>query len=449
MSALDPTTKAPYSQEAEQVVLGSMLAAPNLIADVLTVLPVEDFYEPRHTTIADHLRWLSDEGKPVEKNSLITRLREFGELDKVGGQEYIYRLARQASVPSAMYYAETVAEDAIRRKVMAHFTESMRNAQHGNGRDVRSVVSESINGLDLITEQKSSGEGLVRAGHVLDATIDRIEELSKNPGGVTGIPTGFYELDRLTYGLHPGQMVVVAGRPGLGKSTLALDFARSAAIKHGLPVAMFSLEMSVEEINMRLLSAECMVELGHIRSGQMNERDWQRIAKRSQIIQDSPLYVDADPANTMSVIRQKCRRLKQRGGLSLVIIDYLQLMRGDGRSDSRQTEVADISRSIKLMAKELQVPVIAVCQLNRGSEGRGDNRPKVSDLRESGAIEQDADAVMLVHREEIYDPESPRVGEADIIIGKQRSAPPATAVLGFQGGYSRFADLSRQDEPAA
>ena len=447
MSASDPTFKAPYSQEAEQVVLGSMLAAPNLIGDILNVLPVEDFYEPRHATIAEHLRWLSDEGQPVEKNSLITRLREHGELDKVSGPDYIFHLARQASVPSAMYYAETVAEDATRRKVLAHFTESMRNAQHGNGLDVRSVVNEAINGLDAITETKSSGD-IVRAGHVLDATIDRIEELSKNPGGVTGIPTGFYELDRLTYGLHPGQMVVVAGRPGLGKSTLALDFARSAAIKHGLPVAMFSLEMTVEEINMRLLSSECMVELGHIRSGNMNERDWQRIAKRSQIIQDAPLFIDDNGNNTMSMIRQKCRRLKQRNGLSLVIIDYLQLMKGDGRSDSRQSEVADISRSIKMMAKELHVPVIAVCQLNRGSEQRGDNRPKVSDLRESGAIEQDADAVMLVHREEIYDPECPRVGEADIIIGKQRSAPPATAVLGFQGGYSRFADLTRQDEVA-
>lgn len=445
MSNTDTMTKAPYSQEAEQVVLGSMLAAPNLIGDITGILAVEDFYEPRHATIVEHLRWLFDEGKPVEANSLITRMREHGELDKVGGPAYIVHLARQASVPSAMYYAEIVGEDATTRRAMDVFAKGLREAQHGNGLSVHEVINASVNELDQITEKRGTSD-VVRAGHVLDATIDRIEELSKNPGGVTGVPTGFYELDRLTYGLHPGQMITVAGRPGAGKSTLALDFARSAAIKHGLPTAVFSLEMSVEEINMRLLSAECMVELSHIRSGTMNPRDWERIARRMQAIQDAPLFVDDNAGNTMSAIRQKCRRLKQRGGLSLIIIDYLQLMKGDGKHDSRQAEVSDISRNVKLLAKEMQCPVIAVCQLNRGSEQRGDNRPKVSDLRESGAIEQDSDAVMLVHREDMYDPESARVGEADIIIGKQRSAPPATAILGFQGGYSRFADLTRENE---
>lgn len=447
MSASDLATKPPYSQEAEQVVLGSLLAAPTLMGDVAAVVTEDDFYEPRHATIMEHLRWLSDEGKPVEMAYLITRLREQGELDKVGGPEYIVRLRSSASVASAMYYSETIAEDSAKRRVMAIHLKGLTDAQHGNGLGVGEIVAEAQSALDTISEKRVNDE-VVRAGHVLDATIDRIEELSKSDGGVTGLPTGFYELDRLTYGLHGGQMIVVAARPAVGKSTLGLDFARCAAIKHGVPAAIFSLEMSVEEVNMRLLSAEAMVELGHIRSGRMTDNDWERIARKQQAIMDAPLFVDATPGNTMGQIRQKARRIKQRHGLGLIVIDYMQLMQGDTRVDSRQQEVSEISRNIKLLAKELHVPIIAMSQLNRQSESRSDPRPKMSDLRESGSIEQDADVIMLIHREELYDPETPRVGEADIIIAKQRSAPAANAVLGFQGGFSRFADMSHASEPS-
>jgi replicative DNA helicase len=446
MTAMDLTTTPPHSQEAEQVVIGSMIAAPPLIADVGNVIVPDDFYDPRHATIMETLSWLADEARPVEVASLVTRLRDQGELDKIGGTEYIVRLFRQASPHNAMYYTEVIAEKSAKRQIMNLHMKGMRNAQDGNGLDLKTLVGETQVALDTITEKRVSNE-VVRAGHVLSGTIDKIEELGKSKGGITGIPTGFYELDRMTYGLHPGQMIVIAARPGVGKSTLGLDFVRNAAIRHGVPSMLFSLEMSVDEINMRLLSAEAMVELNHIRSGRVTDNEWDRIARKQQSIMDAPLFFDDTASNTMSQIRQKARRIQQRHGLGLIVIDYLQLMQGDRRVDSRQQEVSEISRAIKLLAKEMKIPVVAMSQLNRGSESRQDNRPKVSDLRESGSIEQDADVVMLIHREDMYDPETVRAGEADIIIGKQRSAPQGTAVLGWQGGFSRFADMTREEEP--
>jgi replicative DNA helicase len=442
MPAMDLAKQPPFSQEAEQVVIGSMLAAPNLIPDVSNTMTSEDLYEPRHATIMDTMTFLSDEGHPVEPGSVIQYLQHNGELEKVGGREYIVRLYREASPANALYYANIVSEKSTVRKIMALHIQGLNAAQDGSGVDLKTLVSETQAALDSIAEERVASE-VVRVGHTLEGTYDKIEELAKSQGGVTGVPTGFYELDRLTYGLHPGQMIVVAARPGVGKSTLGMDFVRSAAIKHNIPTLMCSLEMSVDEINMRLLSAECGVELSNIRKGTVTPTEWDRMSRKHQKIADAPLFLDDFAGNTMGQIRQKARRIKQRHGLGLIIIDYLQLMVAERPSGSRQQDVSDMSRSIKLLAKELGCPVIAMSQLNRGSEGRTDPRPKVSDLRESGAIEQDADAIMLIHREDMYDPDTPRVGEADIIIGKQRSAPTGTGVLGFQGGYSRFADLAR------
>lgn len=447
MTAMDVATQPPRSAEAEQVVLGSMLAAPPLIGDVAGVISPDDFYEPRHATIMEHLQWLSDESQPVEVASLMQRLRDQGDLDKVGGPEYIVRLYRQSSPQNAMYYANIIGEKSATRQIINMHMQGMRNAQDGNGINLQTLVQETHYALDQITDKRVSND-VVRAGHTIDATIDKVEELGKSSGGVTGVPTGFYDLDRMTHGLHAGQMIVIAARPAVGKSTLGLDFVRNAAIRHGVPSLLCSLEMSVDEINMRLLSAEAQVELGHIRSGKVTGEEWERIARKQQSIIDAPLFYDDTASNTMGQIRQKAKRIKQKHGLGLLVIDYLQLMQGDRRVDSRQQEVSEISRGIKLLAKELEIPVIAMSQLNRGSENRTDNRPKVSDLRESGSIEQDADVVMLIHREDLYDPDSMRVGEADIIIGKQRSGPQGTAVLGFQGGFSRFADMTREVEPS-
>jgi replicative DNA helicase len=276
----------------------------------------------------------------------------------------------------------------------------------------------------------------------MPGALDEIEAIGSRGGNMTGVPTGFADLDSLTNGLHAGQMVVIAARPAIGKSTLALDLARSAAIKHDLPTVIFSLEMSRNEITMRLLSAESRVSLHSMRTGQMGEEDWATLARRMSEVVDAPLYIDDSPNMSMMEIRAKCRRLKQRQGLKLVIIDYLQLMSSPKRVENRQQEVSEMSRSLKLLAKEIDVPVVALSQLNRGPEQRNDKKPLLSDLRESGSIEQDSDMVILLHREDAYERESPRAGEADLIVAKHRNGPTATVTVAFQGHYSRFVDMA-------
>jgi replicative DNA helicase len=276
----------------------------------------------------------------------------------------------------------------------------------------------------------------------MPGALDEIEAIGSRGGGVTGVPTGFADLDALTNGLHAGQMIVIAARPAIGKSTLALDFARAAAVKHGMATVMFSLEMSRNEVTMRLLSAEARVSLQHMRTGQMGDEDWTRLARRMSEVVDAPLFIDDSPNMSMMEIRSKCRRLKQRHDLKMVIIDYLQLMSSPRRVENRQQEVSEMSRSLKLLAKEIEVPVIAISQLNRGPEQRTDKRPLLSDLRESGSIEQDSDVVILLHREDYYEHESPRAGEADLIVAKHRNGPTATVTVAFQGHYSRFVDMA-------
>jgi replicative DNA helicase len=273
--------------------------------------------------------------------------------------------------------------------------------------------------------------------------LNEIEAISNRNGEMVGVPTGFTELDKLTNGLHPGQLIIVAARPAIGKSTLGVDIARAASIKHGLTSVIFSLEMSRSEIVMRLLSAEAQVPLHHMRSGSMSDNDWTKLANKMGVVSEAPLFIDDSPNMTLMEIRAKCRRLKQRHDLRLVIVDYLQLMTSGKRVESRQQEVSEFSRSLKLLAKELGVPVIAISQLNRGPEQRTDKRPMLSDLRESGSLEQDADMVVLLHREDAYEKESPRAGEADFIVAKHRNGPTATVTVAFQGHYSRFVDMAQ------
>jgi replicative DNA helicase len=278
---------------------------------------------------------------------------------------------------------------------------------------------------------------------IMASLWDEIEAARSQDGQMIGVPTGFQEMDSLTNGLHKGQLVLIAARPALGKSTLALDLARSAAIKHKLPTIVFSLEMGKGEIAMRLLSAETSIPLQKMRKGQIEAKDWTTIASTRGRIESAPLYIDDSPNMTLVEIRAKCRRLKQRIGLQLIVIDYLQLMTSGKRVESRQQEVSEFSRALKLLAKELQVPVVALSQLNRGPEQRADRKPQLSDLRESGSLEQDADLVILLHRESAYERDNPRAGEADLIVAKHRNGPTGTVVVGFQGHYSRFADMPK------
>jgi replicative DNA helicase len=308
--------------------------------------------------------------------------------------------------------------------------------------DVDDTVDRAQAEVYEVTERRTS-EDYLPLSDIMGDALTEIEAISNRDGEMVGVPTGFTDLDALTNGLHAGQLVMIAARPALGKSTMGLDICRAASIKHGLTSVIFSLEMSRNEIVMRLLSAEAQVPLQHMRSGTMSEADWSKLASKMGSVSDAPLFIDDSPNMNLMEIRAKCRRLKQRHDLRLVVVDYLQLMTSGKRVESRQQEVSEFSRSLKLLAKELDVPVIAISQLNRGPEQRQDKRPMLADLRESGSLEQDADMVVLLHREDFYERESPRAGEADFIVAKHRNGPTATITVAFQGHYSRFVDMAQ------
>jgi replicative DNA helicase len=433
----------PQDLTAEQCVLGGMLLSKDAIADVVEVLRGTDFYKPAHQTVYEAILDLYGRGEPADAVTVAAKLTQGGELGRVGGAPYLHTLI--ASVPTAAnasYYARIVREAAILRRLVEAGTRIVQMGYATDGGEVDAVVDRAQAEVYAVTDRRAS-EDYLPLSEIMEGTVDEIEAIASHGGAMAGVPTGIEDLDRLTNGLHAGQLVVVAARPAIGKSTLGLDFARSASIKNGMTSVIFSLEMGRNEITMRLLSAEARVPLHHMRSGSMSEDDWQRLARRMGEVNDAPLFVDDSPNMSMMEIRAKCRRLKQRHDLRLVIIDYLQLMSSGKRVESRQQEVSEFSRSLKLLAKELEVPVVAISQLNRGAETRTDKKPMLSDLRESGAIEQDADVVVLLHREDAYEKESPRAGEADLIVAKHRNGPTSTVTVAFQGHYSRFVDMAQ------
>ncbi|MEU8522569.1 replicative DNA helicase [Streptomyces sp. NBC_01216] len=434
----------PQDLDAEQSVLGGMLLSKDAIADVVEIIKGHDFYKPAHETVYTAILDLYAKGEPADPITVGAELTKRGEITRVGGASYLHTLVQ--SVPTAAnasYYAEIVHERAVLRRLVEAGTKITQMGYAADG-DVDEIVNSAQAEIYAVTEQRTT-EDYLPLGDIMEGALDEIEAIGSRSGEMTGVPTGFTDLDQLTNGLHPGQMIIIAARPAMGKSTLALDFARACSIKHNLPSVIFSLEMGRNEIAMRLLSAEARVALHHMRSGTMTDEDWTRLARRMPDVSQAPLYIDDSPNLSMMEIRAKCRRLKQRNGLKLVVIDYLQLMQSGGskRQESRQQEVSDMSRNLKLLAKELELPVIALSQLNRGPEQRTDKKPMVSDLRESGSIEQDADMVILLHREDAYEKESPRAGEADIIVGKHRNGPTATITVAFQGHYSRFVDMAQ------
>jgi replicative DNA helicase len=439
----NPDRTPPQDLAAEQGVLGGMLLSKDAIADVVEVVRGADFYKPAHQTIYDTILDLYGRGEPADALTVAADLTRQGEIARIGGPAYLHTLISMVpTAANAGYYAEIVRERAILRRLVEAGTRIVQLGYSADGAEVDAVVDRAQAEVYAVTERRTS-EDYIALGDVMPGTLDEIEAISNRSGELVGVPTGFGDLDGLLHGLHPGQMIVVAARPATGKSTLGLDFARSASIKHGLTSAVFSLEMSRNEITMRLLSAEAKVALHHMRAGTMGDDDWTRLARTMGRVSSAPLFIDDSPNMSMMEIRAKCRRLKQRHDLKLVIVDYLQLMTSGKRVESRQQEVSEFSRSLKLLAKELEVPVVAISQLNRGPEQRTDKKPMMSDLRESGAIEQDADIVMLLHREDQYERESPRAGEADIIVAKHRNGPTSTVTVAFQGHYSRFVDMAQ------
>ncbi|MFF0389566.1 replicative DNA helicase [Kitasatospora sp. NPDC004615] len=434
----------PQDLAAEQSVLGGMLLSKDAIADVVEVLKPADYYRPAHELIHGAILDLYARGEPADPITVAGELTKRGELVRVGGASYLHTLVN--SVPTAAnaeYYAEIVHERAVLRRLVEAGTRIAGMGYAAEG-DVDDIVNQAQAEIYAVTEQRTN-EDYAPLADIMEGALDEIEAIGSRSGQMSGVPTGFADFDQLTNGLHPGQMIVIAARPAMGKSTLALDFARACSIHNNLPSVIFSLEMGRNEIAMRLLSAEARVALHHMRSGNMTDDDWTRVARRMPEVSAAPLYIDDSPNLSMMEIRAKCRRLKQRNDLRLVVIDYLQLMQAGGsrRAESRQQEVSDMSRNLKLLAKELEIPVIALSQLNRGPEQRTDKKPMVSDLRESGSIEQDADMVILLHREDAYEKESPRAGEADLIVAKHRNGPTATITVAFQGHYSRFVDMTR------
>ena len=434
----------PQDLVAEQCVLGAMLLSKDAIADVVEVLRPGDFYRPAHQTVYDTVLDLYGRGEPADPVTIAAELTREGTLAKVGGAPYLHTLI--ASVPTAAnaaYYAEIVRERAILRRLVEAGTKVVQlgyGAASGMGGDVDEVVDRAQQAVYDVTERRTSDD-YFRLEDVLQQAFDEIEAMGSRGSEVYGVPTGFRELDELTNGLHPGQLIVVAGRPGLGKSTLGMDFLRAASIKNQLASVLFSLEMGRSEITMRLLSAEANIWLTNLRTGRMTDQDWNKLARRMGEVAEAPLFIDDSPNMSMMEIRAKARRLKQRHDLKLVVVDYLQLMSSVKRVENRQQEVAEMSRSLKLLAKELEVPVVAISQLNRGAEQRQDKRPQMSDLRESGAIEQDADVVILLHREDAYEKESPRAGEADLIVAKHRNGQTKDVVVASALHYSRFDNL--------
>ena len=424
---------------AEQSVLGAMLLSTDAIAEVVEVLRGADFYRPQHELIYDAVLDLYGRGEPVDAVTVSDQLGKRGQLHKLGGAPYLHDLLQAVPLAAnAGFYASIVREKATLRRLTEAATRIAQLARAGEG-EADDLVDRAQAELYAVTDRRSS-EGYVALSQLMQPVMDEIEAIGAR-GDLSGVPTGFADLDELTGGLHPGQMIILAARPGQGKSTLALDLCRSASIRHGLASAFFSLEMSQLEITMRLLSAEASVPLAHIRSGRMSDADWERVGARMGEISAAPMYIDDSPNLTIMQIRAKARRLKQRHGLQLLVIDYIQLMTSGKRVESRQVEVSEFSRQIKLLAKELEIPVVALSQLNRGPEQRTDKKPMLSDLRESGSLEQDADLVILLNRPDLYDKESDRAGEADIDVAKHRNGPTRVITTAFQGHYSRFADM--------
>jgi len=432
-----PDRVPPQDVPAEQSVLGAMLMSKDAIANVMGLIKGTDFYKPAHELIFDTIMDLYAQGEPADAITVAAELTKRGEIARVGGHVYIHDLLASVSIAAnASFYAEIVREKAILRRLVDASIRIAQLGYAGQG-DVDEIVDAAQQTIYEVSEG-STGEDYRRVSDLLQVTWDEMDALASHGGRFSGVPTGFTDLDALTNGLHAGQMIIVAARPAIGKSTLALDFARSAAVHNKMTTAIFSLEMSASEIMMRLLSAEASVPLENIRTGRLDDY-WENLSQVTSRLSAAPLFIDDSPNLTMMEIRAKARRLKQHHDLKLVVIDYIQLMSSGRKVESRQLEVSDFSRQIKLMAKELDIPVIAISQLNRGTEARADKKPLLSDLRESGSLEQDADVVILLHRADFYNKED-RPGEADLIVAKHRNGRTDTLHVIFQGRMSRFVD---------
>jgi replicative DNA helicase len=435
-----PERVPPHNVEAEQSALGSMMLSMEAIAAVVEVVKPEDFYRPAHQRIYEAIHGVYARGEPVDAITTVEELKRRQTLEPVGGPLYVYNLVESVPTPaSAGYYARIVADHALLRRLIEAASQVMAKA-YVVPEDPRRAADEAEQ-LIYAVSRRDEKEEVVPLHDLVDESMSALENIQQRDSAFAGVPTGFVDVDTLLSGLQKGNLIVVAARPGVGKSSFVTNVARNVAVDAEAPVAMFSLEMSRFEIGMRLLCGEARVPWDKVRSGRVATEEWTRIVEAAEVLHEAPLYiVDSGNVNIVD-IRAKARRLKSRQGLGLIIVDYLQLMSGHMRTENRQQEIAEISRSLKLLAKELEIPVIAVSQLNRDPERRQDKRPQLSDLRESGAIEQDSDIVMFIHRDDSDDPQVK--GKADIIVAKHRNGPTATVPLTFLPHLTLFRNFAR------
>lgn len=436
----------PHSIEAEQSVVGAMLMDKDAILTAAEIVSGQDFYQTAYGVIFDSMVELFNEGKPVDLVTLQERLKEKDVPPEIASLEFVRDLV--SAVPTSAnvkYYAQIVADKSMLRKLIK-LNDEISNTCYAGKESLEAILETTEKSMFQLLQQRNTGEYVPIRQVVLNA-LDRIEKASKSKGTVTGIPTGFIDLDYKLSGLQPSDLILVAARPSMGKTAFVLNIAQYVAFKKDRATAIFSLEMSKEQLVNRLFSLESQVDAQALRTGNMKDSDWEKLIEGAGIIGKSKLVIDDTPGISVSELRSKCRKYKLEHGLDLIIIDYLQLMTGSvgKRSESRQQEISEISRSLKGLARELNVPVIALSQLSRAVESRPDKRPMLSDLRESGAIEQDADVVMFIYRDEYYNKDSEYKKQAEIIIAKQRNGPVGTVHLAWLGEYTKFANLSRQE----
>ena len=434
----------PHSIDAEQSVLGGLMLdseAWDLVADRVTE---GDFYRHGHQVIFDAIRSLQDRAEPCDVITLSESLQARGKIEEAGGLTYLGELAQGTpSSANIAAYADIVRERSITRQltqVGARITEAGFNSEGRSVADLLDYAEQQV--FDIADKGAKGKKGFVAIEQVLPEVIEQLDELFNSDGKLTGLSTGFSDLDEKTAGLQKGDLIIVAARPSMGKTALAMNLAENVAIREREPVAIFSMEMPAKQLANRLLASLGRVDTKRLRTGDLSEDDWPRITSAVTLLSEAPIYIDDTPALSPMELRARVRRLKRQHGLGMIVVDYLQLMQVSGKSDNRTAEISEISRTLKSLAKEMEVPVVALSQLNRALEQRPDKRPKMADLRESGAIEQDADLILFIYRDEVYNEDSEAAGTAEIIIAKQRNGPIGTLRLAFVGQYTRFEDLA-------
>ncbi|MAD29101.1 MAG: replicative DNA helicase [Woeseiaceae bacterium] len=430
----------PNSIEAEQSLLGGLMLDNTAWDKIADLIVGGDFYRKDHQVIFSGIASLIEASEACDVVTLSEYLESNSQLEAAGGLEYIATLANETpGASNAVSYAKILRERSVLRALISAGNQISGNAYLNDGRTTSELVDDAERLVFEIAEKGARGKsGFQPIKDVLPTTIDRIEELHNSDGDISGVSTGYKKFDELTTGLQAGDLIIIAGRPSMGKTTLAVNIAENAAIGSQKPTAIFSMEMPKEQLAFRMISSLGRVDQTHLRTGKFPDEDWSRINTAVQLMSEAPIFIDDTPALSPTEIRARARRLKRESGLDLIVLDYLQLMQVQGRTENRATEISEISRSLKALAKELEVPIIALSQLNRSVESRQDKRPIMSDLRESGAIEQDADIIVFIYRDEVYNPDTPRKGVADIQIAKQRNGPIGDFPLTFVGRYTKF-----------